>query len=357
MSSTPADSTARRVAEPDRMVDREARNPWYRWLLHFGVPAAGSLVFHVVVVTALGLTTWAVVSRDRENVGEFEAGITDSLADQMRDGFSWQQEQLETPETKLEDLDSLTSLTEIPDIDTSDLSPSETAGDESAGPFGGAGRPDILGIGSGAGEAGTGGFGGGLGGGRRVGGRIEGWGLGVEANKVAYVIDFSGSIIIAQDELVGELKRSVGNLKPSQSFNVHIFYERSNKLVTDSFRDGLQQATPDAKKQFFEWIATKTPKGSTEPLTAMKRAIANEPEAIFFLSDGYFDESVVDEIRKANKSIKARMMCLVFDEILLGDRNADLPPRTTDGARRLQRIAQENNGKMKIVTRKDMNRR
>ena len=84
----------------------------------------------------------------------------------------------------------------------------------------------------------------------------------------------------------------------------------------------------------------------------MKRALALGPEAIFFFSDGYFDDSVVNEIARANRAAHASIVCFVFDEILLGD-NSGLP-RETDGARRLRKIAEQSGGLVKIVTGKDL---
>jgi hypothetical protein len=95
--------------------------------------------------------------------------------------------------------------------------------------------------------------------------------------------------------------------------------------------------------------------GSTEPLAAVRRALAGKPDAIFFFSDGYFDESVVEEILRANRSVKARIHCLVFDELLLQDTSG--LPHLTDGARRMQRIADASGGKLKIVTASDLKRR
>ena len=171
------------------------------------------------------------------------------------------------------------------------------------------------------------------------------------------MIDFSGSIIVAVDELKRELKRSIGRLRPTQTFNVILFFGttgRSEKFVTESFSPDMQPARAEVKRQFFEWIDRRAPMGSTEPLAAARRAISLRPDVIFFFSDGYFDEKVVGEIARANKTPRVRIHCLVFDEILLQDTSG--LPRMTDGAQRLKRIAEENGGKLKVVTGADLKR-
>ena len=182
------------------------------------------------------------------------------------------------------------------------------------------------------------------------------WDIAASGTTFAYVVDFSGSIIVAVDDLKRELKRSIGKLTSKQLFNVFIFYstgdQRAEHFKTESFAPSLQAATPDVKREFFRWIDRKAPQGRTEPMQAMRRALALEPDAVFFFSDGMFDEEVVEQVAAANRRVGAQIHCLVFDELLLSDTSG--LPRLTDGARRLKRIAEESGGKNKIVTGADL---
>ncbi len=355
MSDTPhTEPTKPPQRGQDRLVDREARNPWFRWTVHVGGPLGVSLAMHVVFVIMFSLTTIVAATTAREDVGEYEAGVTD-VSKELAGDFKWQEDEIEAPEE--ETLEDLTSLTEVTDLDISDLNDdSNTLGDTGVG-FG-EGRGDILGIGTGAGEAGSGGFGAGFGGaGRAGGGRVGMWGSDVIANKIAYVIDFSGSIIVAQEDLVRELKRSIGQLRPPQAFNVFIFYQNAGRVVTENFaQGGLVIAKDDTKTGFNRWIETKQPQGATEPLQAVREALKAEPEVIFFLSDGFFDEKIVEEIARANRRVGAKFMCMVFDDQLLSD-TSGLPPRPTDGSNRLERIARQNNGRSRIITGSDLGSR
>lgn len=352
--SDPDQPAGEKKPSAERQVDREVRNPWFRWTLHFGAPMTVSILFHAAAVLLFSLSTLVAAPPPKDEIGEYEAGIK-NLAEELAGELSWAEDEIETPDEPDMDLDSLTDLAELTELDISDFDNAESISDAPGLGFG-EGRGDILGIGSGAGEAGSGGFGGGMGRGSRAGGgRVGMWGTGLKANRIVWVIDFSGSIIVAQDDLVRELKRSVARLRAPQAFNVYIFFERGGKYVTKNFKQDLQIAKTGTKRAFYTWIDDQVPMGRTEPLDAIRRALKLEPEVIFFLSDGFFDDDIVEKIASANKRVRARIWCLVFDEVLLQD-TTGLPPRKTDGARRLERIANQNRGVVKIITGSDLDK-
>jgi hypothetical protein len=333
------------VAAP--LPDIEARDPMFRWLVHLGVPLLISLVVHVFLFTILSLRQWVAGADDAGTDVQYEARILhdDDMPDE---GFRW------PTATPVEQAESPINWPELPSAlnTASELkSPPGDGGEPGGFGLGEIGRSGILGIGGGAGEGGGAGLGPGFG--TRAGlGKAEVWQLNASGNRFVYVVDYSGSIVVSVNELKRELKRSIGALGPAQQFNVIVFYEKKNKIITESFAPALQPATPDAKRAFFEWIDRKAPEGSTEPLEALKRALSLDPDAVFFFSDGYFDEKVVEEAIKANRRAKVQINCLVFDEVLLDDFSG--LPRLTDGAKRLQRLAERSRGKTKIVTGLDL---
>ncbi len=344
---------ARVVAEA--LVDRERRNPFLRYFLHLGLPVTISVVLHVGVIVFLALKTFEVASRPAIEVGEYEASLVESLADQMADAFQWTDPAaLEAPVAAPldETFATLAQLPDITDVDFGRLDADDLGAGRGDGSLGlGDGPLSLLGTGSGAGAAGSGGFGSGFGGGSGLG-EVGVWNLSIRANKIVYVVDFSGSIITTQSDLKRELKRSVGRLKSSQSFNVIVFYQDFDRVKTEAFRPKLEPAVRQTRLEFFKWIGRKSPQGGTEPLPAIERALAMRPEAIFFFSDGEFDDEVVDAIKRANRRTHARIYCVVFDEFLLGDTSG--LPGETPGARRLKRIADMNEGKTKVVTGVDL---
>ncbi len=352
----------RPAPELEPLADRELRNPYFRWLVHLGVPLTVSLFVHVFLFAILALRSWQVFGGRELGLDQYEVEITDSSAGEFSDGLKWPGEHLidlAEPEIAT-DLDPFRFNELVDRSDLSDLARSERGalpGELGEGGFGigESGRSGVLGIGDGAGGGGGGGFGRGFGTGSGIG-KAGVWNVSATGNTFAYVVDFSGSIIVAVDDLKRELKRSIGKLTSKQLFAVFVFYstgdQRAEHFKTEAFAPELQLATPDLKRKFFAWIDGKPPMGRTEPLQAMKRALALKPDAVFFFSDGMFDDRVVEEIARANRNMRTQIHCLVFDELLLADTSG--LPRMTDGARRLKRIAEESGGTLKIVTGADL---
>lgn len=357
----PAAASATPSAGFEPPPDRERRNPYYRWLMHLVLPLGLSLLLHVALMTGARFYTFATQARAAVEVGEYAAGLMDDPDASAADAFKWgEQMTFDAAEPQPLDHLPLDDFSRVAPLDLSALSetPGPGAGTGAGeGDLGlGEGRFSLLGTGEGAGESGSGALGGGVGGrGGRLG--LAGmWGVRVQANKIVYVVDFSGSIIVAVDDLKRELKRSIGSLRSTQSFNVVIFYGEAgtggNRFQTEAFAAQLQPANEETRRRFFAWLDTKAPMGGTEPVAAVKRALALKPEAVFFFSDGYFDDSAVAEIAQANRQTQAKIICFVFDELLLSEYSG--LPRETDGSRRLRRIAEQNRGSVKIVTGADL---
>jgi hypothetical protein len=346
-------------AAPDRrssaLVDREAKNSFLRWGVHVLLPVGLSVLLHLVLFGSTSFVFFQAARQEPIEVGPYEAGIVN--APQVAGELSFETEAVFEAEDEPLNLDDL-SFSDI--APPTDIAIPETTDPEAldTGQFGlGSGTGGgLLGTGGGAGAAGTGGFGSGMGSGQRFD-LVGVWDLKVVANRIVYVVDFSGSIVTVVDDLRRELKRSVGRLRAGQAFNVVIFFGEHNRTTTLSFASDLIPATAENKKTFIEWIDTKPPRGGTEPLDAMRRAIAQRPEAIFFFSDGRFRPEVVEQVTRANRN-DAQIACLLFDELVFEDASG-LPPGVDEQARLLQRLAEQNRGKsrkaaFKIVTLKDL---
>lgn len=335
------------------LPDIEARDPIFRWMVHLGMPLLISLVVHTFLLAIMALKTFAVL-RSQQERPDIPVGIR-ATGSAASEGFNWPGAGAFGRSDP--DLKPSMEADELRQVGSLSLEKSPMPGDAvTTGGFGlgEIGRAGILGTGSGESEGGGGGSGPGFG--SRPGfGKADVWSLSAAGNSFVYVVDYSGSIIVAVDELKRELKRSVGALAASQSFNVILFYERRNKIVTESMSSNLLAATPENKRSFFEWIDKHAPEGSTEPLAAIRRAISASPDAIFFFSDGYFDDSVVRDTGQALKGKKTQIHTLVFDELLLQDTSG--LPRLTSGAKRLKTLAEACGGSTKVVTGLDLNRK
>ncbi len=141
------------------------------------------------------------------------------------------------------------------------------------------------------------------------GGDAEFFGLTARGKRFVYVVDASGSM--ATNALDGnyapfdvayrELLTSLRDLDSQQRFLVIFFNNFAYPQEKLRGRE-LWPATPRNIKEFEQWAAGITPDGGTEPLEALLQAIAVEPDAIFFLTDGQFDPSVAAAVKLANSS-------------------------------------------------------
>jgi len=349
----------------ETQVDREAANPLLRYVMHLGLPMVISIVVHVGLLGFLALKTFNVMTRPSIEVGEYQASLVERIDERAEDVLVWE-DPSQRPPASLDIVPGSADENVAMPADLPILAFDDTLSLDEPGMGGGGGEEDALGVGegalrllgtgAGAGEAGTGGFGTSVGDGEAYKGRAGIWDLRIRASRIVYVVDYSGSVIFTVDDLNRELKRSVGQLKPSQSFNVILFYEQYENVKVDAFSAQLQPASRRTRRAFFNWLNDRAPRGYTKPLAAMERALSLNPDSVFLLSDGDFDDSVVDAITAANQTVRARIYTLVFHEDYLEDMS-DLPPKETEYSRRLRRIAEANGGSTKIITGRDLGER
>jgi len=114
-----------------------------------------------------------------------------------------------------------------------------------------------------------------------------------------FVVDASGSMIASLRTVIDELARSLSRLGPTQRFSI-IFFQR-NGAVAAPPEGRLRPATPEAIRAAIEWARGEIrPAGRSDPVVALERALALEPDAIFLLGtavtgSGDFEAST-DEI-------------------------------------------------------------
>jgi len=327
------------------------------WFVHLGAPLVISVALHVVLLFLLALGSWRALAPSSRDA---EYAVSIAALDEADQTLRWP-----GPQADEDDAENATDANPF-DVSTqqlSDLIPDAQleldAGDAGGFGVGDEGRSGILGIGEGAGAGGGGDFGRGFGG--DGAGSAGVWRLQARGNRFVYVIDFSGSILPVERPLRTELKRSIGRLTVSQSFNVILFFGqlkgagRGENSVARSFAPRLVEAIPENKARFFRWIETRHPHGGSDPMPAITRALAMQPDAVFLFSDGLFhDDWAALNIRRAN-AVNAQIHCLAFDELLLDDHSRT--PRLSPGALLLRRIASQNHGKFKVVKGEDLDGR
>ncbi|MEO1584512.1 MAG: vWA domain-containing protein [Planctomycetota bacterium] len=157
--------------------------------------------------------------------------------------------------------------------------------------------------------------------------------FGIEARgtRFAYIVDISGSM--AQDNridaMLAELRRSVTELSEHVSFYI-VFY--SNEAYPLGGRTEWTDATNSGKRWARDELRSQSSLGQTKPVPGFELVSRIRPraDAIYFMTDGEFDEADVDTIIAMNRSRRTPIHCITF---------------VTDAARdRMERIAAATGG-------------
>lgn len=167
------------------------------------------------------------------------------------------------------------------------------------------------------------------------GGGSEFMGIRSVGEHVVYVIDRSGSMGADArfTHACLELKRSIERLPTSGSFSV-IFFSFGPLAMPPGT---LVKATKRSKEEAATWIGTVTPLGNTDPILALRQALAMRPQAIYLMTDGAFDdpEGVLRVIDQSNADRAVSINTIAFY-----DRSSEFI---------LQKIARENKGDYRFV--------
>jgi uncharacterized protein with von Willebrand factor type A (vWA) domain len=130
------------------------------------------------------------------------------------------------------------------------------------------------------------------------------------ARRVVYLLDGSGSMMSKFDGLRSAVSSAVGELKPAQFFNVVIMQENDGAPFN---RQSL--AATEANKALFAGFMKKArPHGASDPIAALRFAFAQNPEVIYFLTDGDFpnNNQVLQEIHKLNAARRTKIHTIAF---------------------------------------------
>jgi hypothetical protein len=127
-------------------------------------------------------------------------------------------------------------------------------------------------------------------------------------------------------------------LKPIQSFSV-IFFQEEQAAFTDK---SLVVANADNKRKAYEFLDRISPHGSTDPMAGLKIAFDQNPQLIYLVTDGDFDQvgnAAVEKYiaeRNANKQVKICTIAFVS--------------RGEEYEKVLKRIAEQSGGTFRYVS-------
>lgn len=139
--------------------------------------------------------------------------------------------------------------------------------------------------------------------------------FGVEAtgSRFVYIVDTSGSMAIGGklEALQSELVKSLDGLLEAAEFLVITY--NSNAAALDG-RTVWSDADERGKRSARRAIARLEAAGGTEPDPAFRMAFAMRPppDAIYFMTDGEFNEEVATDIAMLNSEYKIPIHCIAF---------------------------------------------
>lgn len=158
-------------------------------------------------------------------------------------------------------------------------------------------------------------------------------------SKFVYVIDKSRSMAGKRlRSAKAELMRSLENYSDQTQFYVIFYDTKAYEMPGGS----LFLASKENKALCKAWVDRIHAEGKTDPSSALIRAIKLDPDGIFLLSDGLFDDSIPSLIKVVKNNSSPSMM--VNTIAFMSDEGSSL----------LERIARENSGQyIHIMEKKD----
>lgn len=158
-----------------------------------------------------------------------------------------------------------------------------------------------------------------------------------EAKNIVYVVDRSGSMLETFDAVKQELRRSVTALRRTQKFHV-VFFNYGDPMENPPRR--LVSAIRAQKEALFDFLGRVQPEGSTHPDEAMRRALALQPDLIYFLTDGQFDPGLLNKLDHWNRDRRVRIFTIAYVN--------------REGGELLERIAREHRGEYRFVSEDEL---
>ena len=170
-----------------------------------------------------------------------------------------------------------------------------------------------------------------------------------EYDRVIFLIDRSGSMITTFDIVARAVLHHIAELPESTEFAV-IFFASGDPIVLDAKQ--FLPATPANKQKAAALLEDITPEGLTQPARAIQLAfqLANAQgqtaQAIYLLTDGEFDADAVNLATALNRRLPEERRAIVNTIAFLSE----------EGKLSLQKLASENNGHYRFVSRDHIGR-
>ncbi len=146
------------------------------------------------------------------------------------------------------------------------------------------------------------------------GGGASFFGLEAQGSRFAYIVDRSSSM---RGEKMArtraELSESIGALTENGEFLIVFYSDQPEALGgRPRWRDASERSKAEARRL----ITSVMPMGGTKPLPAFEMVFERriKPDAIYFMTDGKFSDSVPERIAAMNRRYRIPIHCILFGE-------------------------------------------
>ena len=184
----------------------------------------------------------------------------------------------------------------------------------------------------------------GLSGDKGLPGGAKFFGLDSEGSDFIFIVDCSGSMqkFRRWRQAKRELRNSINGLAENQRFLI-LLYNIGFVGMNDELE--LVPSTPKERRKSIRWLNRNYPDGNTFCAEALQRALELQPDAVFLLSDGIFDDAervftVLDQMNDKESLQRLNRRQIPVHTVALGNH---------DGKFAMEQIALENSGVFKLV--------
>jgi hypothetical protein len=158
--------------------------------------------------------------------------------------------------------------------------------------------------------------------------------------RIAFVVDSSGSMINPFDAVRAMLEGAVGDLRPPRMFNCVVFAAEA----TVGFQRAPVVASDSNKLTFHAFLGRLSAHGESDPVAALRAAFAQNPDAVYLISDGDFPDNpaVLKEIRRLNAGRRAKIHTVCVTN------------RGAGNERFMAQVAEENGGTARVLSERGL---
>lgn len=278
-----------------------------------------SVGVHVVFLAIAASITWYVGREEKKK--EIEAVVVAPEQEKPMDTLQTQMDELDAPPSEIRDPnDNPREVTPVRTVTSNLRSPAEALVGIELAAGSNAPQGDWMAFGTGTGRGGGSGAG--------------FFGLEARGQDFVYVIDCSSSmygkrLAAAKAEVI----RSLNSFNKNMRFHI-IFY---NTRAMGMSGGKLLKANATNKHNTFAWLDTVYAGGKTNPVQALQNALRLEPDAVWLLTDGEFEDNdaVRQAIAEANPGQSVQIHTIAF--------------ASDEGERVLKAIAEDNRGEYRFV--------